>query len=59
MSEPTIVPIVNPRSRKFEKSTQNDMIVKFRHGKTELIFYQAISLSDVEKLIEKVLHDAP
>ncbi|HFI0131896.1 TPA: hypothetical protein ACGOSD_002143 [Streptococcus suis] len=42
MSQP-IVPLTVPQSRRFEKKSRNDILMKIRHGKMEVTFFQSIN----------------
>ncbi|MGQ7375349.1 hypothetical protein ACTGY2_03025 [Streptococcus suis] len=42
MSQP-IVPLTTPKSRRFEKKSRNDILMKIRLGKTEVTFFQSIN----------------
>ncbi|HEM6087569.1 TPA: hypothetical protein U2B84_000603 [Streptococcus suis] len=42
MSQP-VVPLTIPQSRRIEKKSRNDILMKIRHGKTEVTFFQSIN----------------
>ncbi|WP_142350966.1 hypothetical protein, partial [Streptococcus suis] len=42
MSQP-VVPLTVPQSRRFEKKSRNDILMKIRLGKTEVTFFQSIN----------------
>ncbi|CYU02295.1 IS66 family element, Orf1 [Streptococcus suis] len=39
----SIVPLTVPQSRRFEKKSRNDILMKIRIGKTEVTFFQSIN----------------
>ena len=55
MSQP-IVPLTVPKSRRFEKKSRNDILMKIRLGKTEVTFFQSINHEVMETILDKVLH---
>ena len=55
MSQP-IVPLTVPQSRHFEKKGRNDILMKIRLGKVEVIFFQSINHEVMETILDKVLH---
>ncbi|MGT2960744.1 hypothetical protein [Streptococcus caballi] len=59
MSQP-IVPLTVPKSRRFEKKSRNDILMKIRIGKTEVTFFQSINSEVLETILDKVLlYDNP
>lgn len=55
MSQP-IVPLTVPQSRRFEKKSRNDILMKIRLGKMELTFLQSLNQETLETILDKVLH---
>jgi len=55
MSQP-IVPLTLPKSRRFEKKSRNDILMKTRLAKTEVTFFQSINHAVMETILDKVLH---
>lgn len=55
MSQP-IVPLTVPQSRRFEKKSRNDILMKIRLGKMELTFFQSLNQETLETILDKVLH---
>lgn len=51
----SIVPLEISQSRRFEKKTQNDLLLKIRLGKVEVSFFQALTSEQLESLLEKIL----
>ncbi|KPA65499.1 transposase [Streptococcus suis] len=45
-----------PQSRRFEKKSRNDILMKIRLGKTEVTFFQSINPEVMETILDKVLH---
>ncbi|MER0122944.1 hypothetical protein ABPH35_01830 [Streptococcus sp. ZJ93] len=59
MSHP-IVPLTVPQSRRFEKKSRNDILMKIRLGKVEVSFFQSINQEVLETILDKVLvYDHP
>ncbi|HEM6238035.1 TPA: hypothetical protein U2C75_001347 [Streptococcus suis] len=54
MSQP-IVPLTIPQSRRFEKKSRNDILMKIRLGKTEVTFFQSINPEVMETILDEVL----
>lgn len=55
MSQP-IVPSTVPQSRRFEKKSRNDILMKIRLGKMEFTFFQSLNQETLETILDKVLH---
>ena len=55
MSQP-IVPLTVPQSRRFEKKSRNEILMKIRLGKMELTFFQSLNQETLETILDKVLH---
>ena len=55
MSQP-IVPLTVPQSRRFEKKSRNDILMKIRLEKVELTFFHSINPEAMETILDKVLH---
>ncbi|HEM3655540.1 hypothetical protein ACTGUY_00985 [Streptococcus suis] len=55
MSQP-IVPLTVPQSRRFEKKSRNDILMKIRLEKVELTFFHSINPEVMETILAKVLH---
>ncbi|HEM6018018.1 TPA: hypothetical protein U2B98_002232 [Streptococcus suis] len=55
MSQP-IVPLTIPQSRRFEKKSRNDILMKIRLGKVEFTFFHSINHEVMETILDKVLH---
>ncbi|NQJ69179.1 hypothetical protein HO543_08880 [Streptococcus suis] len=51
-----IVRLAVPKSRRFEKKSRNDILMKIRLGKTEVTFFQSINPKIMETILDKVLH---
>ncbi|HEM4051077.1 TPA: hypothetical protein U1W10_001067 [Streptococcus suis] len=51
MSQP-IVPLTIPKSRRFEKKSRNDILVKILLGKTEITFFQSINPEVMETIVK-------
>ncbi|WP_073259293.1 hypothetical protein [Streptococcus suis] len=59
MSQP-IVPLTIPQSRRFEKKSRNDILMKIRLGKVELTVFHTINQETLETILDKVLfYDHP
>ncbi|WP_392461534.1 hypothetical protein [Streptococcus parasuis] len=59
MAQP-IVPLTIPQSRRFEKKSRNDILMKIRIVKTEVIFFQSINHEVMETILDRVLfYDNP
>ncbi|HFI0646097.1 TPA: hypothetical protein ACGO4K_001932 [Streptococcus suis] len=59
MSQP-IVPLTVPKSRRFEKKSRNDILMKIRFGKTEVAFFHSINPEVMETILDRVLlYDHP
>lgn len=59
MSQP-IVPLTVPHSRRFEKKSRNDILMKIRLGKVELTVFHTINQETLETILDKVLfYDHP
>ncbi|HFI0645556.1 TPA: hypothetical protein ACGO4K_001368 [Streptococcus suis] len=55
MSHPTVsLPI--PQSRRFEKKSRNEILMKIRLGKVEVTFFQSINPEVMKTILDKVLH---
>ncbi|MBF0777467.1 hypothetical protein [Streptococcus cuniculi] len=54
MSHP-IVPLTVPQSRRFEKKSRNDILMKIRLGKVEITFFQSINQEVLETILNEVL----
>ncbi|HEM4727280.1 TPA: hypothetical protein U1042_001951 [Streptococcus suis] len=55
MSQP-IVPLTILQSRRFEKKSRNDILMKIRIGKSEVTFFQSINPEVMETILDKVLY---
>lgn len=55
MSQP-IVPLTVPQSRRIEKKSRNDILMKIRLGKMEFTFFQSLNQETLETILDKVLH---
>ncbi|MCK4045023.1 hypothetical protein HCC73_07710 [Streptococcus suis] len=55
MSQP-IVPLTIPQSRRFEKKSRNDILMKIHLGKTEVTFFQFIKPEVMETILDRGLH---
>ena len=55
MSHP-IVPLTVPKSRRFNKKSRNEILMKIRLGKTEVTFFQSINPEVMKTILDKVLH---
>ncbi|WP_313093978.1 hypothetical protein [Streptococcus parasuis] len=55
MSQP-IVPLTLPKSRRFEKKSRNEILMKIRLENVELTFFQSINHEVMETILDKVLH---
>ena len=51
----SIVPLEISQSCRFEKKTQNDLLLKIRLGKVEVSFFRALTSEQLESLLEKIL----
>jgi hypothetical protein len=59
MSQP-IVPLTLPKSRRFEKKSRNEILMKIRLEKVELTFFHSINQEVLETILDKVLfYDNP
>ncbi len=59
MSQP-IVPLTVTKLRRFEKKSRNEILMKIRLEKVELIFFHSISQEVLETILVKVLfYDNP
>ena len=59
MSQP-IVPLTVPKSRRFEKKSRNEILMKIRLEKVELTFFHSINQEVLETILDKVLfYDNP
>ena len=59
MSQP-IVPFTVTKLRRFEKKSRNEILMKIRLEKVELIFFHSISQEVLETILVKVLfYDNP
>ena len=59
MSQP-IVPLTVTKLRRFEKKSRNEILMKIRLEKVELIFFHSISQEVLETILVKVLfYDHP
>ena len=59
MSQP-IVPLTVPKSRRFEKKSRNEILMKIRLEKVELTFLHSINQEVSETILDKVLfYDNP
>ncbi|WP_410958534.1 hypothetical protein, partial [Salmonella sp. LS2020043sal] len=59
MSQP-IVPLTVPQSRRFEKKSRNEILMKIRLEKVELTFFHSINQEVLETILDKVLfYDNP
>ncbi|MDG3214145.1 hypothetical protein MKM44_08330 [Streptococcus suis] len=54
MSQP-IVPLTVTKLRRFEKKSRNEILMKIRLEKVELIFFHSISQEVLETILVKVL----
>ncbi|HEM3561297.1 TPA: hypothetical protein U1B53_001459, partial [Streptococcus suis] len=54
MSQP-IVPLTVPQSRRFEKKSRNEILMKIRLEKVELTFFHSINPEVMETILDKVL----
>ncbi|HFU4368498.1 TPA: hypothetical protein ACGO9H_000488 [Streptococcus suis] len=55
-----IVPLTVPKSRRSEKKDRNEILMKNRLEKVELIFFHSISQEVSETILDKVLfYDNP
>ncbi|NQL65234.1 hypothetical protein HO447_00995 [Streptococcus suis] len=45
-----IVPLTVPKSRRFEKKSRNDILMKIRFGKTEVTFFQSMNPEVMETI---------
>ena len=57
MSQP-IVPLTVPQSRRFEKKSRNDILMKIRLEKVELTFFHSINpevLETIPEVLETIL----
>ncbi|MCQ8265080.1 hypothetical protein NF419_03970 [Streptococcus suis] len=50
------VPLTVPQSRRFEKKSRNDILMKIRLEKVELTFFHSINQEVSETILDKVLH---
>lgn len=59
MSQP-IVPLTVPKSRRSEKKSRNEILMKICHEKVELTFFHSINQEVLETILDKVLfYDNP
>ena len=59
MSQP-IIPLTVPKSRRFEKKSRNEILMKIRLEKVELTFFHSINQEVLETILDKVLfYDNP
>ena len=59
MSQP-IVPLTVPKSRRSEKKSRNEILMKIRLEKVELTFFHSINQEVLETILDKVLfYDHP
>ncbi|HEM3707475.1 TPA: hypothetical protein U1D12_001511 [Streptococcus suis] len=59
MSQP-IVPLTVPKSRRSEKKSRNEILMKIRLEKVELTFFHSINQEVLETILDKVLfYDNP
>ena len=54
MSQP-IVPLTLPKSRRFEKKSRNEILMKIRLEKVELTFFHSINQEVLESILVMVL----
>lgn len=54
MSQP-IVSLTVPQSRRFEKNGRNDILMKIRLRKVEVIFFHSINQEILETILDRVL----
>ncbi|MGB4933017.1 MAG: hypothetical protein WBO81_06070 [Streptococcus suis] len=55
MSQP-IIPLTIPQSRRFEKKSRNEILMKIRLEKVELTFFHSVNQEVLETILDKVLH---
>ena len=59
MSQP-IIPLTIPQSRRFEKKSRNESLMKSRLKTVELTFFHSINHEVLETILDKVLfYDNP
>ncbi|MBF0819536.1 hypothetical protein [Streptococcus acidominimus] len=50
-----IVPLTVPKSRRFNKKSRNEILMKIRLEKVEFIFFHSINQEVLETILDKVL----
>lgn len=59
MSQP-IVPLTVPQSRRLEKKSRNDILMKIRLRKVEVSVFESLNHDMLQLILDKVLiHDHP
>ncbi|WP_454382532.1 hypothetical protein [Streptococcus sp. Marseille-Q7156] len=59
MSQP-IVPLIVPQSRRFEKKSRNDILMKIRLRKVEVSVFESLNHDMLQIILDEVLiHDHP
>ncbi|MFZ1757820.1 MAG: hypothetical protein WAT96_01870 [Streptococcus suis] len=51
-----IVSLTVPKSRRFEKKSRNEILMKIRLENVELTFFHSINPEVMETILDKVLH---